>query len=28
MASKPGKDATGAIAVDVRVLWHDGAEKA
>jgi len=27
-ASKPGKAATGAIAVDVRVLWHDGAEKA
>jgi acetate---CoA ligase (ADP-forming) len=28
MASKPGKDATGAIAVDVRVLWQEGAEKA
>jgi acetate---CoA ligase (ADP-forming) len=27
-ASKPGKDATGAIAVDVRVLWQEGAEKA
>jgi acetate---CoA ligase (ADP-forming) len=25
-ASKPGKDATGAIAVDVRVLWQEGAE--